>query len=423
MASNPIHSFLKTHAQPLRGEKDLDELAYQLRSKKVVMLGEATHGTSEFYSRRAELSLKLIKDYGFKFIAIEGDFPDSQRINNWLKGQTSHGSALQVLLENHRWPTWMWANSEFGVFLEQIKGSEIQFVGLDIYSLFESLEASAGYIKKNFPKLKNLALELSDCFEPFEKNERAYSRSLIHYPQGCLKELTSFLKETFEMRMRQGEFKNSFEEAYLNAKVAANAERYYRSLIFREEESWNIRDQHMMDTLEYFSDRFGPGIIWAHNTHIGDYRATPMESLGLINLGGLARQHFGPEYVSLIGFGTYQGSVIAATQWGSPEQVMEVPKAHKGSLEGILHEFSKAEDVNQFYFDASQKGREVFDGEWPHRAIGVVYNLPERRGQYVPTRVSSRYDHFVFIDRSSALHPLGVERIDAHYPETFPSGV
>lgn len=407
-------------ARPLVNATDLDDLIEQVKDRQVVMLGEATHGTSEFYTRRADISRILIEDYGFKFIAVEGDYPDSQRVNNYIKGQSDRSTALQVLLDNHRWPTWMWANQETALFIEWLKKRNSRFFGLDVYSFFESIEESVSYVKTHYPDLVPLALELSRCFDPFHEEEKAYARSLPHLPQGCAKEIIGLLSALRSKRLQN--VTDEHLDAIQNAYIMKNAERYYRSLVFQDEESWNIRDRHMMDTLTRLINRLGPGIVWAHNTHIGDYRATPMKDVGLVNLGGLAREEFGAENVALIGFGTYQGSVMASRAWGGQEKVMTLPPAREGSYEKVLHDYSRLKGWDEFYVLLQGEQGSALDTEAGHRAVGVVYQAPESRSQFVPTRLASRYDAFVFVDRSSALNSLYAAEEREQIPETFPSG-
>ena len=219
---------------------------------------------------------------------------------------------------------------------------------------------------------------------------------------------------------------DAYFDATMNALVTRNAEAYYRAMMRGDAESWNVRDQHMLETLELLLDRYGAdsrAIIWAHNTHIGDYRATDMLSSGYVNLGGLARERFGEDAVRLIGFTTYHGSVVAASGWGEDPQMMQVPPAREGSLEGLLHDL----DLPRAMIPIRGQPPETLAAlseEIGHRAIGVVYDPDrERMGQYVPTRLAGRYDGLYFIDRTEAVTPLAIPVDLSEEPESWPSGL
>jgi erythromycin esterase-like protein/predicted phosphoribosyltransferase/predicted alpha/beta-hydrolase family hydrolase len=410
----------------LRSEKDLNPLLNAIKDSRVVMLGEASHGTHEFYEMRSLISKRLIKDYGFNFIAVEGDWPDAYRLNRYI--QAGEGkNAREVLMHNHRWPTWMWANEEIVKLAEWMRNHRAGFFGLDVYSLFESIDEVVNYVKKNNPDLAQIIQQRYACFTPFEGDEISYARSLLDDPAGCESEVILNLQSLLETRLQDAQ-KDGDElfSTQQNARIVANAESYYRSMLLGDADSWNVRDGHMMETLDQLLERAGEGakaIVWAHNTHIGDYRATDMRASGHVNLGGLARQNYGEENVALVGFGTYQGEVLAGSAWGRPEQVMPLPAAKPGSYEDIFHTAAVKAKASQFYLLLRDQIHSPFAQTLGHRAVGVVYDpRQERRGNYVPTELSKRYDAFVFIDRTRALKSLHSLFVRGEFPETWPSG-
>lgn len=410
----------------LRTEDDLDFLVQSIKDKRVVMLGESSHGTEEFYQIRSEISKRLIQDYGFKFIAVEGDWPDAYRLNKYI--QTGQGgSAKNVLMQNHRWPTWMWANEEVVKLAEWMKKNKAGFYGLDVYSLFESIDEVVNYLKKNEPDLAQEMSRRYSCFDPFVGDEISYARSLLRYPPGCESEVLLNLKKLLEIRVKNwAQDGDELFSSQQNARVVANAEAYYRAMIHADDSSWNVRDGHMMDTLDRLLERAGEGakaIVWAHNTHIGDYRATDMKDAGYVNIGGLARQIYGDENVGLVGFGTYEGEVLAGPAWGAPEQVMPLPAAQAESYEYAFHRAAERKNVSQFFLLFENNKQTPFAKTLGHRAVGVVYDPKhEKRGNYVPTELSKRYDVFVFVDRTHALKSLHAASVRGEFPETWPTG-
>lgn len=411
---------------PLRSEGDLDLLVQSIKGKRVVMLGEATHGTEDFYKLRSEISRQLIKDHGFKFIAVEGDWPDAYRLNKYI--HTGEGeNAQKVLMRNHRWPTWMWANEEIVQLAEWMRGRGAGFYGLDVYSLFESIDEVVNYLKKFDP---DLALEISNryaCFDPFEGNEISYARSLISYPPGCEHEVLKNLQKLLDLRVKNwSQDRDELFNSQQNARIVANAEAYYRAMLGADNSAWNVRDGHMMETLDRLLERSGEGakaIVWAHNTHIGDYRATDMKAAGYVNLGGLARQSYGNDNVALIGFGTYQGEVLAGYAWGAPEQTMPLPPAQAGSYEHAFHQAALRKNVEKFFVLLEDRSHTPFAQRLGHRAVGVVFDpRHEQRGNYVPTELSKRYDAFVFVDKTHALKSLHAVFVHGEFPETWPTG-
>lgn len=420
-------------------EDDFDLLIASVKEARVVMLGEATHGTLEYYRVRAQISQRLIKDHGFKFIAVEGDWPDAYRLHQYI--QTGKGgNARSVLMHNHRWPTWMWANEEIVKLAEWMRNTGAGFYGLDVYSLFESIDMVTKYLKKNYPKLAEEIERRYACLASFEGDEIAYAKSLVKYPAGCENEVLLNLQELLKIRledMTANSRQNSDElfAAKQNAHIIANAEAYYRSMLRADASAWNIRDGHMMETLDRLLENSGEGgkaIVWAHNTHIGDYRATDMKSEGYINLGGLARLSYGNENVALVGFGSYQGKVLAASTWDGPEKIMDLSPAQEESYENYFHKVAVENKTNQFYILLNKGNQDLLvqlsgkqlKHRLKHRAIGVVYNpIQEFRGNYVPTDLTKQYDSFIFIDKTHALKSLYTVYAHGEFPETWPTGL
>ena len=417
----------------LNSSKDLQPLIDDIGDASVVMLGEASHGTHEFYTWRTAISKRLIEEKGFRFIAVEGDWPDCYKINRYIKGYKSSGeSSIQQILQNFdRWPTWMWANWEVAALSEWLKeynanllaDKKIGFYGLDVYSLWDSMYNMVHYLEKEDTKTADMVKKAIQCFEPYHDNEQMYAYvSLTEH--SCRDKVLALLKE---IRMK-AQFLDGDREAGFNAEqnalISVNAEKYYRSMMSFNNESWNVRDTHMMETLDRLINFHGnnsKAIVWEHNTHIGDARATDMKREGMINIGQLAREEYSPENVYLCGFGSYTGTVIAGEAWGSLMEEMQVPDARKGSIEEVLH--NELNDNGYILFSEKNDSKK-FEKALPHRAIGVVYNSErEKYGNYVTSFMPQRYNAFIFIDETKALHPLHIKPIGEKVPETYPFGV
>lgn len=413
---------------PLSTSADLDVLTKDMAGRQVVMLGEASHGTHEYYTWRAAISKKLITDQGFGFIAVEGDWPDCYKINRFVKGYPDAGEDIgEVLKRFDRWPTWMWANWEIAGFTEWLReynkglspDKKIGFYGLDVYSLWDSIKVMLDYLEKEDPAAAKSVKMAVLCFEPFNEDERMYAQYTLK-DQGCRDEVMALLKE---IRMK-AQFLDGDREAGLNteqnALIAVNAGKYYSSMIGFDNESWNVRDRHMMETLDRllkFHGRNAKGIVWAHNTHVGDARATNMSKAGMVNIGQLARKEYGEQNVYLVGLAGYAGTVIAGQEWGAPMEVMEVPPARTGSIEAVLN----GENVRRCYILFNEEKYGLYKAAIPHRAIGVVYDpLREKYGNYVPSILSRRYNAFIYFDETQALHPLHLHPDKHKLPATYP---
>lgn len=427
-----VMSEIRSLARPLTSPHDLDPLIGRIGAARYVGIGEASHGTHEYYRWRAELSRRLIEERGFTWIGVEGDWPDCWRINRWVRGHADQDlDVFELLAQFERWPTWMWANQEVAEFLAWLhewnaarpETERVGFYGLDVYSLWDSLREIISWLEQNAPDAVPAARSAWQCFVPFGEDPHEYAWSTRLVPESCEADVVSLLVEVRRRsRIRAGDDEGAFD-AMQNAEVVAGAEHYYRIMVRGDRQSWNIRDHHMADTIDRLSVHLGPrskGLVWEHNTHIGDARATDMARDGLVNVGQLLRERHAAEGVALVGFASHHGSVIAAGAWGASERVLPVPDARAGSHEDLLHRSLGASAVLVFGDDRS--------GAWlssslGHRAIGVVYQPQREAGNYVPTRMGGRYDALMWFEQSSALHPLHHEpRPREPEYETEPTG-
>lgn len=401
---------IKNHSVRFDTYDDLSEIVEVAGEADFVLLGEATHGTSEFYKIRAEITKKLIEEKGFSFVAVEGDWPSCFTVNEYVKGYRG-GAAKDAFTHFDRWPTWMWANEEVLDFITWLKQhnerthSQVGFYGIDVYSLGKSMDEIIYQLEKVSPSLVEPAKKAFECFEPFNRKAEDYAVSAAFYGEGCTEEVLNVL---VTLQQNKHKYDGNNEQGLnidINSLVMLNAERYYRAMAKRGPDDWNIRDGHMVTALEKIiasHQKKAKCVVWEHNTHLGDARATDMAEEGLVNVGQLLREKYGNS-VYAVGFGTHRGTVIAAREWGGKVEELPVPNARKGSWEYILHE---AGPYNK-YFLFDDQNRELFNDVIGHRAIGVVYNPEvEHLGNYVPTRVSDRYDCFIHVDETNALSPL-----------------
>lgn len=424
-------------ARPLATDRDLDPLIERIGDARFVLLGEATHGTSEFYTWRARLSQRLIAEHGFSFVAVEGDWPDCYRVNRYVKGLSGERDAQAVLHAFDRWPTWMWANAEVVAFAEWLRAHNMRrpqerkagFYGLDVYSLWDSIRAVTEYLDRTDPSLAAEAKRAYACFDPYYEDPQDYARATALVPTSCANEVVSVLRalraHPVETKGGDGD-REAYFDAEQNALTAKNAELYYRTMVRGGAASWNVRDHHMVETLERLVAHHGPeakAIVWEHNTHIGDARFTDMAAHGMVNVGQIVRERHGEEGVVLVGFGTQRGTVMAAHEWGEPMQRMRVPEARSGCFEDACHHAGRGDFL--LVFDGGDDGGiPGLGAPWDHRAIGVVYNpRQERWGNYVPTMVAGRYDAFLYIEESRAVDALHLPVRVTGEEETFPSGM
>ena len=428
---------VRSFSHPLRKPNDLDPLLDRIGEARVVLLGEASHGTHEFYTWRTAITKRLVEEKGFNFVAVEGDWPDCYRVNRFVKGYPgSADSAEQALETFRRWPTWMWANREVEELIHWMEwfndgrpeDEKIGFYGLDVYSLWDSLRGVMHYLReKGDREGQAMARRALRCFEPYGEDAQEYARATMLVPDTCREEVIALLRELrSKVPSADSDGRDAFFVAEQNALVVKNAEAYYRAMVLSDEASWNVRDKHMAETLERLLAFTKPGaraVVWEHNTHIGDARFTDMAERGEFNIGQLARERYGESDAVLVGIGTHQGRVIAGREWGEPWEEMRVPPGRTGSWEDLLH---RAGGDQMLIF------REPIPpelSEWRgHRAIGVVYRPQyEQYGNYVPTVLPRRYDAFLFIDRTSAVQPLFPAvtdlEVEEEVPETYSTGV
>jgi erythromycin esterase len=433
-ATSDLLAATRSLARPLRGPRDLDPLLDRIGNARFVLLGEASHGTHEFYTWRTGISRRLIEERGFSFIAVEGDWPDCYRVNQFLKGAVDSSiTAREVMHGFTRWPTWMWANEEVIQLAEWLREyndalpteRKVGFYGLDVYSLWDSLDRVIDYLTRHDPSAVATARAAFQCFEPYGEDVQEYAQATRWIDESCEDEVVALLAQVQHAAEAEPDAPEAQFDAEQNARVAKNAEHYYRTMVRGGPESWNIRDLHMTETLYRLMERHGPrakGIVWAHNTHIGDARFTDMADDGMVNIGQLVRMRHATDTV-LVGFGSHSGRVIAGVEWEAPMETMRVPPARAGSWEDLLHRASGNDCL--MVFDEVLGHEEMFD-ERGHRAIGVVYRPQyEQYGNYVPTVLPRRYDAFLFLDHTAALRPLRDIPVleEGEVPETFPTGV
>lgn len=424
-------------ARPLRSDADLGPLVDAVGDARFVLVGEASHGTSEYYRWRAALTRRLVEEKGFSFVAVEGDWPDCAVVNRWVKGRgpDRDGPVRDVLRGFDRWPTWMWANEEVATFLDWLRtvndarppGRRTGFYGIDVYSLWDSMRVVLDYLAEREPGAVDAAHRAFRCFEPYGEDPQRYATATRMVPTSCEEDVVRLL---LEVRRTVGEgVADGDPEAALdaeqNAEVLAGAERYYRTMVRGDGESWNVRDCHMADTLDRLVRHHGPGakaVVWEHNTHVGDARATDMAAWGMVNVGQLVRERHAGDGVALVGMGGYEGSVIAAPSWGAPARRMDVPAAPPGAHEAVLHEATDGRDGLVLF--PPERRTPWLGTSRGHRAIGVVYRpAAERRGNWVPTVLGERYDAFLYFDRTQALTPLADKAVRGEEEETYPFGV
>jgi erythromycin esterase len=424
---------IRSLALPLTTPRDLDPLVRQVGGRHLVCIGEASHGTHEFYGWRAALSRRLIEEHGFTWIGVEGDWPDCWRINRWVRGLADlELDAAGELRTFQRWPTWMWANRDVADFLDWLRRHNLErparervgFYGLDVYSLWDSLRVIMSWLAEQAPEAQEAATRAWQCFMPFGEDPQRYAWSTRLVPESCESEVVALLVEVVRRTSLVDRDGDAAFDAVQNAAIAVEAERYYRVMVRGDRESWNIRDRHMADTVSRLHAHLGPGakgLVWEHNTHVGDARATDMARAGMVNVGQLVRERFGEHNVALVGFAAHRGSTLAAAAWGEPEQVLAVPSAQAGSHEDLLHRALGASAL--LVFGPRRDGRWL-SHRAGHRAIGVVYQPRREAGNYVPTVMGRRYDALLWLEHTRALVPLHHEPAPRGLElETEPTGM
>jgi erythromycin esterase-like protein len=435
---------IREAARPVTGSaEDYDPLLELIGDARVVLLGEASHGTHEFYRERARISRRLIEEQGFAAVAVEADWPDAYRVNRWIRGEGDDRSALDALGGFLRFPGWMWRNRDVLDFVEWLHDhndlrppeKRIGFYGLDLYSLFSSIEAVIRFLDEVDPDAARRARYRYSCFENFGEDTQAYGYAAeFGLTPSCedqaVQQLIELQRQAAELSRRDGRMaEDEFFYVEQNARLVKNAEEYYRTMFRGRISSWNLRDRHMAETLEALLghlDRTGAGskvVVWEHNSHIGDARATVMGDQGEWNVGQLARERFGEQAV-LIGLTTYGGTVTAASDWDAPAERKRVRPGLPGSWEALFHSVGVPDFILPMKGDAILI--EALNEVRLERAIGVIY-LPqsERVSHYFEARLPRQFDAVIHFDETRAVEPL--DRTSGwdmgEPPETYPTGL
>ncbi|HEY0858781.1 MAG TPA: erythromycin esterase family protein [Albitalea sp.] len=440
--SEALHA-LRAAAIPLAEDDEHADLLELIGDAHVVLLGEASHGTHEFYRERARITQRLIADKGFDAVAIEGDWPDAYRVNRFVRGGGDDEFAVDALAGFRRFPTWMWRNTDVIDFLDWQRahnGALPQprrsgFYGLDLYSLHASMEAVLRHLDRADPLAARRARERYACFDQFGDDSQNYGLLTgLGDAEGCQQEVVAML---VEMRRRSAaatlgsdaDAEAAFD-AEQNARLVKNAEEYYRSMYLSDVSSWNLRDRHMAETLGALERHLGrhgrrPKIdVWAHNSHLGDARATEMgQRRGELNLGQLVRERHGRDAV-LVGFSTHRGSVTAASDWGAPAERKQVLPSRHDSHERLMHDTG----IERFLLPLRGAGHHLEALHEPRleRAIGVIYRPEtERQSHYFFARLPDQFDALIHIDETRAVEPLerNAQWDATELPETYPAGV
>jgi erythromycin esterase-like protein len=422
---------------------DYDALLERVDDARLVLIGEASHGTHDFYRERAELTKRLIAEKGFIAVAAEADWPDTYRINRYVRGETQDRLAIDCFADFERFPGWMWRNTDVVDFVgwlrehnDALPSDRIRagFYGLDLYSLNASREAVIAYLDRADPAAAGRARQRYACFDHFGEDSQAYGYAArFELAPSCEEAVVAQL---LDLRRHAAEFSGAGplveDEAFFaeqNALVVKNAEEYYRSMFRGQVSSWNLRDGHMMATLEALTAHLDRRVtrskivVWAHNSHLGDARATEVGAAGELNLGQLVRQRYGAEAM-LIGFSTFEGTVTAASEWGGPAERKRVRAALPNSYEALLH----STGLPRFLLMLGDDNEAVAGLRSPRleRAIGVIYRPEtERISHYFEARLPEQFDAIIHLDQTRAVEPLEVTagRRRGEVPETYPSAL
>lgn len=437
---------IRAGAHRLRADEitDYDDLLDSIGTSRFVLIGEASHGTHEFYRERAQITKRLIEEKGFTAVAVEADFPDAYRVNRYVRGEGDDPDATEALAGFKRFPQWMWRNADVLDFVGWLRAynddlpkgaAKVGFYGLDLYSLHASIEAILAYLEKIDPEGAARARVRYSCFDHFGEDTQMYGYSTAFgLADSCENEvvaqLTELSRRAAELALRDGRVaRDDYFFAEQNARLVKNAEQYYRTMYRSDISSWNLRDKHMMETLESLDSHLSLDaarakvVVWEHNSHLGDARATEMGSRGEWNVGQLARQRYGRNSF-LIGFTTFSGTVTAANDWGEPAERKRVRAALPGSVESIFHEIG----LERFYVLLRETSSisSVLREPLLERAIGVIYRPEtERQSHYFRARISDQFDAVIHLDETRAVEPL--ERTarweKGEAAETFPTGI
>jgi erythromycin esterase-like protein len=433
-------------AVPVRHGVPSDDVLFDLvGDAHVVLIGEASHGTREFYAARAAMTRRLIEEKGFRAVAVEADWPDAYRVNRYVRGDGRDATAEEALRGFERFPTWMWRNTEVVDFVGWLREHNDRlgtpedragFYGLDLYSLYRSIDEVIGYLRNVDPAAAERARQRYACFDQYSEDGQDYGfAAAFGAGPACQREVVEQLvdlqRHGLEYARRDGlAAEDDLFYAQQNARTVQDAEAYYRSMFDPGPSSWNLRDRHMVDTLAALRDHLSRGrpepariVVWAHNSHLGDARTTDVAARGEVNVGQLVRERY-PDDCRLIGFTTYSGSVTAADDWGGQAARKRVRPGLPDSVEDLLHRSGEAELM--LAFDRSPRAARLLGSPRLERAIGVVYRpRTERQSHYFHARVSDQFDAVIHIDDTRAVQPLDpTQRWARTEPaETYPAGV
>ncbi|HYD52470.1 MAG TPA: erythromycin esterase family protein [Gemmatimonadaceae bacterium] len=435
-------SQLRSLARPFGDADDLDVLVAEAARARIVCIGEASHGTHEFYDVRAAITRRLIAEHGFAAVAVEADWPDADRVNRWVRCRGRDGSADDALTGFRRFPQWMWRNTvvlDFVRWLREHNAARPRerragFYGFDLYSLFTSIERVLEYLREVDPEAASRARYRYACFEHYGEDPQHYGYAAsFDVSARCEEEVVRQLVELRELAVQQPPEDETDEDdlfsAEQNARLVLNAEQYYRSMFRGRVSSWNLRDSHMADTVEELRRHLGRDggeprvVLWAHNSHLGDARATRMGQQGEHNVGQLMRERYGADDCYLIGFTTHHGTVTAADDWDDPARRMRVRPGLAGSWERLFHEVG----AERFWLPLrDERVVEALGDPRLERAIGVIYRpQTERLSHYFEADLAAQFDAVLHLDETRALEPL--ERVPTwkldEPAETFPSGI
>jgi erythromycin esterase-like protein len=432
--SQTLPDLIAEAAEPLPALDDpaFGRLFDRFADRRVVLLGESSHGTSEFYRARAAVTRHLIDRHGFTIVAVEADWPDAAAVDRYVRHRPKRGNEAPPF---QRFPTWMWRNTDVAAFVDWLRAhnsgktaeASAGFFGLDIYNMQGSIAAVLAYLDNVDPEAARIARERYGCLTPWQKEPSTYGRAvLIEGYRKCEAEVIRQCKELLENRLDYtAKDPSSFLDAAQNARLIASAERYYRIMYYGGAESWNLRDSHMFETLTHVLDAHGrnsKAVVWAHNSHIGDARHTEMGVVrGELNVGQLCREKFGDK-AALIGIGTHTGTVAAATDWDGDMEVKGVRPSLKDSYERACHDSGVARFLLDLTRDSAAR-RRLLDPRL-ERFIGVIYRPDtELMSHYAQASLPQQFDALLWFDETAAVTPLGPEQAPAGASDTYPFGL
>ncbi|MFW5883363.1 MAG: erythromycin esterase family protein [Verrucomicrobiota bacterium] len=427
-SKSPFESIIHQHAEAFDDldSADLSPLLERTKNARVVLIGEASHGTHEFYCMRQRITQALIETHGFNLVTAEADWPDSERVDDYVRLRDGKKERPREIFS--RFPTWMWRNAEVLDFVEWLRGknrqiedprARVSFHGLDVYSMYSSIHEVLEHLERmNDPEMLRLAYRRYSDLLAFEPEPQDYGMAVVSKRhESCAEDAMAMLKDLLHQRLAaMADKREKLFDAEQNARVVANAEQYYRLMYHGGRHSWNLRDSHMFETLQQLMRVRGDGakaVVWAHNSHVGDAEATEMGARGEHNIGQLCREHFG-EAAYIIGFGTHKGTVAAADNWGEAVQIKEVRPSMKGSYENLCHSSGLKNFILPLRGEQSVGLPQGWDQALEERAIGVIYRPDtERMSHYFKAVLPVQFDEYIWFDESRAVTPFEGE----HAPE------